>query len=45
MKKVLCVTMAAVLIFLLCACNFTTNFSDSMGITSADCIPEVEAVL
>ena len=45
MKKVLCVTMAAVLIFLLCACNFTTNFSDSMGIATADCIPEVEAVL
>ena len=33
------------LIFLLSACNFTTNFSDSMGITSTDCIPEVEAVL
>ena len=45
MKKVLCITLAAVLTFLLCACNFTTNLSDSMGMTSAECIPEVEAVL
>ena len=45
MRKIMCLTLAAVLVLMLCACNFTTNFSDSMGMTSAECVPEVEIVL
>ena len=45
MRKIMCLTLTAVLVLMLCACNFTTNFSDSMGMTSAECVPEVEIVL
>lgn len=45
MKRVLCIMIAVAVICLMAGCNFTTNFSDSMGVTSAESIPEVEAML